>query len=132
MKKLVLCLFFSLMGFFAFAEEGGKSVKTSTENGRYEIIQSELARRQTFRLDKKTGSVFLLVTTKSGKDAWEEMEVIGKYVDDTSAEINYQIFIGGTAASDCFLINIYSGKTWQLFRDTDTKTLFWAPMSVNY
>jgi hypothetical protein len=44
---------------------------------RFEIIQSPLAARWTFLLDKYTGRVQQLVKTKDDDNAWETMMVIG-------------------------------------------------------
>ncbi len=49
---------------------------TPPPGARFEVIQSELAAKWTFRLDRFTGHVAQLVKTKDDDNAWEEMPVI--------------------------------------------------------
>lgn len=44
-------------------------------SARFEILQSPLAARWTFRLDRYTGKVWQLVKTKDDDNTWEEMLV---------------------------------------------------------
>jgi hypothetical protein len=81
---------------------------------RFEIIQSELAAKWTFRLDRFTGQVFQFVKTKEGDPAWEETLVIGRSVGSQATRAKYQIFTSGIAARFTFLIDTETGKTWEL------------------
>ena len=85
---------------------------TAPTNARYEIIQSELAARLTFRLDRFTGRVGQLVHTKEDNNSWEYT-----FVRDLPAIIppyhpRFQIFTSGIAARHTFLIDTDTGKTW--------------------
>ena len=53
--------------------------QTTTQplDARFEIIQSQLAAKWTFRLDRYTGRVHQLVKTSDGGTAWETMLVEG-------------------------------------------------------
>ena len=128
MKKFFV--FFTLLLFCvsAFSIDVEKAVKTSVAGGRFEIAQSEIARRCTFKLDKKYGKVYQMVKTSSGGITWEEMGIVKSDYNDESKEINYQLFLSGISLSDTFLINIHSGKTWQLVENSNNKTLIWQPV----
>ena len=127
MKQILLLIAICFISLTSSAIETHHAVKTSTEGGRYEIVQSEIARKYTFRLDKYTGDIYQLVLKINGKTTWEKMEVIGLGFDTIkNGIINFQIFMGGIAVSDCFMINIHTGKTYQLYQDSDTNNLFWS------
>ena len=127
MKQIILFIVLCFFSLTSSAIETHQAVKTSTEGGRYEIVQSEIARKYFFKLDKYTGDVYMLVLKSDGDVTWEKMQVIGLGLDTIKKDtINFQIFIGGMAVSDCFMINIHTGKTYKLYQDKDTDVLFWS------
>ena len=129
MKQIILLMALCLLPLSSQAIEIQQAVKTSTEGGRYEIIQSEIMRRYCFKLDKYTGDVYQLVTTKDDTKKWEKMIVVGLPFDEIKPNtINFQIFMGGIAVSDSFMINIHTGHTYQLYKDEETGANFWAYM----
>ena len=98
---------------------------TSQVGGRYEIAQSEIKRSNTFKLDKYTGKVYAFVTTKSDWFTWQEIPKSVVTSDIIISEkINYQLFMGGILAKDCFLLNINTGVTWVLVEDKKSGNLF--------
>lgn len=106
--------------------------------GRYEIVQSELAAKWTFRLDRYTGDVSQLVTTSDGSDAWEFMIIIGKPNITPPYKPRFQIFTSGLAARHTFLIDNDTGRTWVLSsikdKDKNGKTYeltVWDPFESN-
>ena len=116
------------------AAQSNRSSDVLTQVGpdsRYEIVQSPLAVRWTFRLDKFTGEVAQIVETSSGGLAWEAMPRSAHTAADTRRpnEPNYQLFISGAAARLTFLVNVNTGATWQLLEDTDNKIVFWGPIA---
>lgn len=121
MKKIVIILVFSILPLFAVAGTDvhvEASQTTTAPNGRYEIIQSSILRRLTFRVDKANGVVSQLVKSKDGSYWWSPIE--RQYsTNDTvyPGNINYQMFFGGFQASDAFLINVNTGETWMVVRD---------------
>ena len=124
MKKNLLLFFALFIASLCYSQEK-KAVSTQMNNARFEVIQSPIARKYTFFLDKVEGKVYQLVQTRKGGDAWEEMTIYPK--DNlTYTEPTYQIFIGGFAAADMFLINTKTGRTWVLVKENgnDDKT-FW-------
>ena len=46
-------------------------------NAQFEVVQSELAAKWTFLLDRFTGHVWQLVGTADNGNAWESVRVIG-------------------------------------------------------
>jgi len=79
---------------------------------RFEILQSSLAAKWTFRLDRYSGRVWQLVKTSDDDNTWEEMPVIGLPKAPNSAKPHFQLFTSGLAARHTFLINTDTGKTW--------------------
>ena len=114
MKK-ILFLFLLISQTTGFAQQKEVNIHTSTTSGpqsRYEIVQSTLAARWTFRLDKYCGNIGQLVSTKDDGTAWESMIVIGLPKCLQDGKIRYQLFLSGLAARHTFLINTETGKTW--------------------
>ena len=129
MKRALLSLFVCLVAVASSSADEKQSVKTSTEGGRYEIIQSNIVRRLTFKLDKFTGQTYQMVKSSDDTLCWQEVEWYGNlFEENDSDKITYQIFMGGIMAQDCILINIHTGKTWMLFEDSKTGNLYWSIM----
>lgn len=141
MKRLALGIALQLITAFSLVAQQTSDVHQYTAlpaNARYEIVQSELAARWTFRLDRFTGHVAQLVDTKDGEDAWEEMEVIGMKPITTSLHAHFQIFTSGIAARHTFLIDTDSGKTWVVVSDkgtnsdgTEYENDMWQPFAID-
>lgn len=91
---------------------------TTPSNARFEIVQSELAAKWTFRLDRFTGHVSQLTRTKGGDNAWDEMQVIGIPHVPSPVRARFQIFTSGIAARHTFLIDTDTGNTWVLTTTT--------------
>src|SRR5262245_55244528 len=85
---------------------------TPPANARFEIVQSELLARLTFRLDRFTGRVAQLVRTDDDGSAWEDTEVKGLPSLAQPARARFQLFTSGLAARHTFLIDTENGKTW--------------------
>lgn len=85
---------------------------TLPTGARFEVVQSELAAKWTFRLDRFTGHVAQLVRTKDDDNTWEEMRIIGLPVVSAPSRARFQLFASGLAARYTFLIDTDTGKTW--------------------
>jgi len=85
---------------------------TLPANARFEILQSQLAARWTFRLDRFSGRVAQLVKTVDDDNAWEEMEVIGLPAVSAPSRPRFQLFTSGLAARHTFLLDTDTGDTW--------------------
>lgn len=79
---------------------------------RFEIVQSPLAAKWTFRLDRYSGRIWQLVRTAEDENTWEEMPVMGLPKAQPSARPHFQIFASGLAARHTFLIDNDTGRTW--------------------
>lgn len=93
---------------------------TAPAGARFEIVQSELAAKWTFRLDRFTGRVSQLVNAANGGDAWEDMIISGLPSITGTPHAKFQIFTSGLAARHTFLIDVETGKTWVIASGTTT------------
>lgn len=116
MKKIILVAV-AFITSIAFAQNKDANIHTSTTVGnqsRYEIVQSTLAARWTFRLDKVCGNIGQLVSTKNEGVTWESMLVLGLPKCQSDGKIRYQLFTSGMAARHTYLLNTENGKSWQI------------------
>ncbi len=95
------------------------SASSISNEARYEIVQSQLAAKWTFRLDRMCGSVSQLVRTEDDENAWEPMVVAGLGVCKPERTPRFQIFSSSLAARHTFLMDTSTGKTWTLTTYTD-------------
>jgi hypothetical protein len=87
--------------------------KTTTPgDARYEILQSQLAAKWTFRLDRFSGRVWQLLKTPTDGNAWEEMPVQGLTKITNPNKPRFLLFTSGIAARHTFLMDSLTGKTW--------------------
>ena len=95
--------------------------------GCYQIVQSQKARRWTFRLNRCTGDVDQLVADSEGEISWESMSV--GFKPDLSGKTvpRFTMFLSGWSAADMFLIDTSNGATWNLTQADvgSTQILFW-------
>lgn len=126
MKKIIFVFLTILLSLDAWCQDNSQNQSTTlSDNSRFEIIQSELAVKLTFKIDKFNGKVYLLV--QSGKDLTWQLMYIEKQDNDVVKEnqVNYQIFTSGLGIKYTFLMNVNSGITWELAKDTESDELFW-------
>lgn len=129
---VVCCLMMSLTSLAQV--EDYPYVFTSQTGGRFEIIQSPMARRLTFKLDKYTGNIFQLVRNEEKELVWRkllnfELDLLNIFLPEKVEEkISYQLFMGGMAISDCFLLNIHNGDTYRLYEDSESEELYFSLM----
>ena len=79
---------------------------------RFEVIQSVLAARETFKLDKYSGVVYLLMSDHDGMPFWSHTTWSAKPDVGAGNWPRFQIFLGGQRVSDAFLLDLSTGKTW--------------------
>jgi hypothetical protein len=92
---------------------------TISDGARFEIVQSQLAAKWTFRLDRMCGLVHQLVSTKDGGEAWEFMSIEDHPVCKMDGKAHYQLFSSSLAAKFTFLMNTDSGRTWFIVSKKD-------------
>lgn len=103
---------------------------TLGSSARFEVVQSTLAARWTFRLDRVCGNIGQMVTTKNDGMTFEPMIILGLPKCNADGKVKYQLFTSGIAARHTFLINTDTGKTWQIqsSKDKDGSELTaWVP-----
>jgi hypothetical protein len=84
------------------------------QNARYEVVQSSLAAKWTFLLDRFTGRVFQLVRTPTDGVAWEVMAALRLPNIANPTQARFQLFTSGIAARHTFLIDTSTGASWSL------------------
>lgn len=97
---------------------------------RFQIVQSELGARFTFRLDSWTGTVSLMTMRDDSSLAWEQMRRLVNPSPDTQlpGRPNYLLFLSGLGNRYTFLINLNTGATWQIVENPNGE-LLWEPLS---
>lgn len=126
MKRLYVLVFALFVAIQLYAQDA-PAVSTEMNNARFEVIQNPNIRRYTFYLDKNEGNVYQLVKTRSGGFAWEIMDIYPNKSNTKYTESTYQIFIGGIAAADTFLIDTKTGRIWNLIQRPD-ESIVWEEM----
>ena len=115
MKRELLAFAFIAVSTVATGEDfpSPSHQQTSPNVGaRFEILQSPLIARLTFRLDRFSGRVWQLVKTKDDDNKWKEMLVYELPKAQAASRPRFQLFASGLAARHTFLIDSDSGKTW--------------------
>ncbi len=108
------------------------AMTTISNNARYEIVQSQLAAKWTFRLDRTCGSVWQLVRTAEDENAWESTSVVGLDQCKSDKIARFMIFSSGLAAKHTFLMDTSTGQTWTLTTLTGrggSETTAWVPFA---
>lgn len=106
-----------------------KDLKTNKYyNPRFQLYQSTIAAKGTFKLDSYNGDVYQLVVNTKNENLWEKLSRSQHYIADTKIvdQRNYELFLSTIAIKFTYLINVNTGATWQLVQDTDSKELFFS------
>ena len=127
LKICVLLIFISLCSQVWAQGTNRNQLSSVPSSSRFEIFQSELAAKITFKIDKYTGQVYQLVQGSNGL-SWQ-LIVAEKHSQNKTAEgkVNYQLFTSGLAVRMTYLLNVNTGATWQLAEDSDIGS-FWNAM----
>ena len=102
---------------------------TMSDTNRYEIVQSHLAAKWTFRLDRFCGFVSQYVKTTSGDVTWEPMFIEKRPTCVMDGKIHYQLFSSSLAARHTFLMNTDTGTSWLMtthLNKDKTKSAAWT------
>ena len=118
----------------ALAQSNDVSIHESTTkpaDGRFEVIQSPLAAKWTFRLDRYTGRVDKMVRTLFGDMAWESMSVVDLPDAASANSPRFVLFSSSIAARHTFLVDSLTGKTWLLSslptENSEEEQIGWVP-----
>ena len=85
---------------------------TQPADGRFEIVQSPLAARWTFRLDRYTGHVDQLARIEHDEVTWQEMPVRDLPSISNPTKPRFILFTSALAARHTFLMDTETGQTW--------------------
>lgn len=121
MKSSMVALCLALGAASSWAQDRAAVIHEQTSpvpGARFEVLQSTIAARWTFRLDRYTGRIWQLVKTKEDDNAWEEMPVAGLPQVAATARPRFQLFASGLAARHTFLLDTDTGRTWVVVRGT--------------
>lgn len=127
-SRVLLYLLAALWAGSAWSQEvssSGHQRSDSPADARFEIVQSPLVARGTFKLDKYTGTVSVLIQTQAGRFGWQVMHRAEHPLDKTiPGKVNYQIFSSALTAKATFLVNVNTGASWVLTEDRKQE-LWW-------
>ncbi|MGC9997224.1 MAG: hypothetical protein ABSE79_18055 [Terriglobia bacterium] len=107
-------------------------------NARFEIVQSQIAARWTFRLDRFTGRVAQLSVDAADDSvvSWWDTPVVGLPQLENPTRARFQLFTSGIAAKHTFLIDTDTGKTWLMVNEhakrangTEYEHIAWVPFT---
>lgn len=133
MKRLFLTFLLAVAAFSVTAQNiyNNQTATTPPESGRYEIITSSIALRETYLLDKETGDTWQLVSGYNGY-VWEQIsrqEHPHDIIPEHHKGAIYQITLSGISVKGSYLINTLTGATWKLYEDNDTGRVFWGTVA---
>jgi hypothetical protein len=96
-------------------------------SARYELIQNSRAMKETYLLDRFSGSSWQLVKSTQ-RSVWQKIARESHDRDtvpkDWSGPV-YQVSVSGLAAKGTYMINVITGATWILYEDPEKGT-FWG------
>ncbi len=87
---------------------------TTPSSARFEIIQSPIAARWTFRLDRYSGRIDQIASTVNNRTVWESMEIEGLPIITNPTKPRFMIFTSGIAVRHTYLMDTDTGRTWVL------------------
>lgn len=105
-----------------------QEISLKSNSPRYQIVQSSIAARGTYKVDTYKGNVYQLVVDKNDNETWELLRRTGNSNNDNqvNGQRNYEIFLSTLAMRFTYLINLNTGATWQLVQDPDTEENFFS------
>jgi hypothetical protein len=99
---------------------------TPPPDARFELFQSKIAPAWTLKLDRITGNVDQLVSSKSGSLVWAKMRVLPHPKALNAAKPHFEIFAADAPTQAILLFDTESGATWQLISKGDVSV--WQPL----
>lgn len=87
--------------------------------GPYEVVQSTITARDTYRINKSTGEVWILTGKPDGAFTWQAIPRA------TTIAGPFSLSLSPLVAKGTFLVNERTGATWILMSDADGK-LSWV------
>ena len=138
MRSLMLALLLSALPTGARAQSPPSPAAASTvlpAEARYQIVQSPLTLRDTFRLDRVTGRVHRMVEREGSGLTWVEMVVVERPNLPQSGRPRFALFLSGITGRSDYLLDTITGRTWAPAlvaarnKRPDESELAWAPVA---
>jgi hypothetical protein len=130
MKKTRLAIAYLLVLSYPLKGQDVESVQhqasTPPSDARFEIFQSGPESKWTLKLDRVTGNVDRLVSSKSGNLVWEKTRVLPHPKAVNTVKPHFQIFVSSLPTQSTFLLDTESGATWQFVSKNDGG--IWQPI----
>jgi hypothetical protein len=117
--------------------DNGKLIDTTrvdiANSPRFEIVQSTIAVRATFKLDMYLGVVYQLKSRNDTTHIWERVTRLSGTLPDKwyINTRNYSIFLSTLGMKYIYLLNVHTGATWQFATNSKTNESFFIPMETN-
>lgn len=134
-----IALSLALVAGLAVAQSEPRPIHHQTSppaGARFEVLQSTIAARFTYRLDRYTGRIWQLVRTSKDENAWEEMDVTGLPRSSSATRPRFQLITSGIAARHTFLLDTDTGKSWVVVLvnrkaadGTEVEVTVWQPFA---
>lgn len=114
--KLLLILMMALV-----SKEALASISSPAKEDVFAFIQSEVGASETFLLNRFNGSVYLMARDKKGSLVWDRIPSNERTKSYSSA--SYIFYSSNRSASQTFLVDTKSGKTWQVQADKNNSLI---------
>jgi len=128
-RTLIAALLFLTVAFTAMGQNPPPAQRQSTTwpvDARFEIVSSDMALVGTLRLDRVTGNVDQLVSSRSGNWVWAKMRVLPHPQAVNLTKPHYEIVIAHSPSQAVLLLDTESGATWQLSSKENVSV--WQPI----
>jgi hypothetical protein len=108
-----------------------QEISLKSNSPRYQIVQSSIAARGTYKVDTYEGGVYQLVVDKNNNETWQLLRQVGNGNNDNivKGQRNYELFLSSIAMRFTYLINLKTGATWQLVQDPNTEENYFSAIS---
>jgi len=108
-----------------------QEISLKSNSPRYQIVQSSIAARGTYKVDTYEGDVYQLVVDKNNNETWQFLRQLGNSNNNNivKGQRNYELFLSSIAMRFTYLINLNSGATWQLVQDPNTEENYFSAIS---
>jgi len=103
-----------------------RNVTAVSPEHRYDVIQSNVTRFYTLRVDKYTGKTWQL-TERSSRSVWDEVRFFDGQAElaNLPEQVNFQVLVSSLVPRDIYLWNVHTGTTWMIDQERDRGKLFW-------
>jgi hypothetical protein len=111
----------------AVQERSASTPSVVPDPARYQVVQSLILAKLTFRLDRFTGATWQFAKKAGDGYTWQQIRRID-VINDTklNSKVIYQIFLSAIRALVTVLINTNTGASWVITEDPK-EGIVWSP-----